>query len=86
MLVGVTERTKDRDREHRGEEAEYPDAILIEAVVLSLVGGLAGVLIRSSAATLARSCLMPPLCSVGMGDRRSAVCSAIGVGFGFYPA
>jgi putative ABC transport system permease protein len=89
MLVSVTERTKEIGiRKSIGaRKVNILTQFLIEAVVLSLVGGLAGVLVgvvggNVGAKLLNASIVFPwGWAMAGLG-----VCSAIGVGFGFYPA
>ena len=89
MLVSVTERTKEIGiRKSIGAKRRNILAqFLIEAVVLSLLGGLAGVLAGVAGGNVAAQLLnaeavFPWLwATIGL-----VVCSAIGVGFGFYPA
>ncbi len=89
MLVSVTERTKEIGiRKSIGaKRRNILSQFLIEAVVLSLLGGLAGVLAGVAggnvvAKLLNAEAIFPWLwATIGL-----AVCSAIGVGFGFYPA
>jgi putative ABC transport system permease protein len=89
MLVSVTERTKEIGiRKSIGAKKRNILAqFLIEAVVLSLVGGLAGVMAGVVGGNVAAKLLSASLVFpwgwtvVGL-----LVCSAIGVGFGFYPA
>jgi putative ABC transport system permease protein len=89
MLVSVTERTKEIGiRKSIGaKKRNILTQFLIEAVVLSLVGGLAGVLFgvvggNIGAKLLNASVVFP----WGWASAGLLVCSAIGIGFGFYPA
>jgi putative ABC transport system permease protein len=89
MLVSVTERTKEIGiRKSIGaKKRNILTQFLIEAVVLSLVGGLAGVLLgvvggNIGAKLLNASVVFP----WGWASAGLLVCSAIGIGFGFYPA
>jgi putative ABC transport system permease protein len=89
MLVSVTERTKEIGiRKSIGaKKRNILVQFLIEAVVLSMVGGLAGITLgvvggNAVAYFLDASMVFPWLWAfIGF-----SVCSAIGVGFGFYPA
>ena len=89
MLVSVTERTKEIGiRKSIGAKKRSILAqFLIEAVVLSLLGGIAGVLAgvvggNLGAKMLNATAVFPWLWAmVGL-----AVCSGIGITFGFYPA
>jgi putative ABC transport system permease protein len=89
MLVSVTERTKEIGvRKSIGaRRASILAQFLAEAVVLSLAGGLAGILLGVSAGDVAAVKLHAGIvfpwgwAAAGLG-----VCTAIGVGFGFYPA
>ncbi|MEY4939079.1 MAG: hypothetical protein RIQ93_814 [Verrucomicrobiota bacterium] len=89
MLVSVTERTKEIGiRKSIGAKKKNILAqFLLEAVVLSLAGGFAGVVLgivggNIAATVLNASAVFPWIWAmVGL-----FVCSAIGVGFGFYPA
>jgi putative ABC transport system permease protein len=89
MLVSVTERTKEIGiRKSIGaKQKNILVQFLLEAVTLSLVGGVAGVLIgiiggNAFAAYLNAKIVFP----WGWTIAGLAVCSAIGIGFGFYPA
>jgi putative ABC transport system permease protein len=89
MLVSVTERTKEIGiRKSIGaKKRNILSQFLIEAIVLSLVGGLAGVLVgivggNIGAKLLNASVVFP----WGWAAAGLVVCSAIGIGFGFYPA
>ncbi|HTO05322.1 MAG TPA: ABC transporter permease [Opitutus sp.] len=89
MLVSVTERTKEIGiRKSIGaKKRNILTQFLIEAVLLSMVGGLAGISIgviggNVAAHFLSASAVFP----WGWAITGLVVCSAIGVGFGFYPA
>lgn len=89
MLVSVTERTKEIGiRKSIGAKKRSILAqFLIEAVVLSLAGGMAGVMLgivggNIGAKILNASAVFP----WGWATAGLLVCSAIGIGFGFYPA
>ncbi len=89
MLVSVTERTKEIGiRKSIGAKKRNILAqFLIEAVVLSLAGGLAGVLVGVIGGNVAASYLSAKMVFPwGWAVAGLAVCSAIGIGFGFYPA
>ena len=89
MLVSVTERTKEIGvRKSIGaKQRNILTQFLIEAVVLSMVGGLAGIAVGvvggNIAATMLKAAIVFPW---GWAAAGLIVCSAIGVGFGFYPA
>jgi len=89
MLVSVTERTKEIGiRKSIGaKKKNVLTQFLIEAVVLSLIGGLAGVLVGivggNVVAVMLNSAMVFPW---GWALTGVVVCSAIGVGFGLYPA
>jgi putative ABC transport system permease protein len=89
MLVSVTERTKEIGvRKSIGaKQRNILMQFLIEAVALSLIGGLAGVtfgvLGGSVVAVLMKGVLIMPWGWVAAG---MLVCGGIGVIFGFYPA
>ena len=89
MLVSVTERTKEIGiRKSIGaKKRNILMQFLIEAVLLSMVGGLAGILLgviggNVAAHFLSAAAVFP----WGWALTGLTVCSAIGVGFGFYPA
>jgi putative ABC transport system permease protein len=89
MLVSVTERTKEIGiRKSIGaKKRNILMQFLIEAVLLSMVGGLAGITVgviggNVAAQILNASAVFP----WGWAITGLTVCSAIGVGFGFYPA
>ncbi len=89
MLVSVTERTKEIGvRKSIGaRRANILAQFLLEAVVLSLTGGLAGILLgiiagNGLALTMHAAVVIPwDWAATGL-----LVCTGIGVGFGFYPA
>ncbi|HRP04327.1 MAG TPA: ABC transporter permease [Opitutaceae bacterium] len=89
MLVSVTERTKEIGiRKSIGaKKRNVLVQFLIEAVVLSLIGGLAGVIVGivggNVVAALLNSGLVFPWAWAAAGV---VVCSGIGVAFGLYPA
>jgi putative ABC transport system permease protein len=89
MLVSVTERT--REIGIRMAVGARPSAItiqfLIEAITLSLIGGLIGILLAVTACKLVELVLgFKALISVGSIVLALSVSFAIGVFFGFYPA
>ena len=89
MLVSVTERT--REIGVRMAVGARPSDVLaqflIEAVVLSLLGGLIGSALGVGvAAGLARLANWPLVVSPGVVLLAFAVCTAVGVFFGYYPA
>jgi putative ABC transport system permease protein len=89
MLVSVTERTKEIGiRKSIGaKKRNILTQFLIEAVVLSLLGGLAGVLCGVVGGNLAAKLLnAEAVFPWAWTSIALLVCSAIGVGFGFYPA
>ena len=89
MLVSVTERTKEIGiRKSIGaRKAHILAQFLVEAVAISLLGGIAGILLGVAAgdalALVLKASVVFPLewAIAGL-----VVCTAIGVGFGFYPA
>ena len=89
MLVSVTERTKEIGiRKSIGaKKRNVLTQFLIEALVLSLMGGLAGILIGivggNAVAFMLNAALVFPWAWALTGV---LVCGGIGVGFGLYPA
>ena len=89
MLVSVTERTKEIGiRKSIGaKKRNILSQFLIEAVVLSLAGGLVGIAVGviggNVVATMLNATAIFPW---GWAIAGMAVCSAIGIGFGYYPA
>ncbi len=89
MLVSVTERTKEIGiRKSIGaRKNSILTQFLIESVVISLAGGVAGILLgvvagNGLAVMMNASVIFPwTWAAIGL-----IVCSGIGVGFGFYPA
>lgn len=89
MLVSVTERTKEIGiRKSIGaKKRNILMQFLIEAVVLSLVGGIAGVILGVVGGNLGAQLLNASIVFPwGWAAAGLLVCSAIGIGFGFYPA
>jgi putative ABC transport system permease protein len=89
MLVSVTERTREIGvRLAIGAlEREVLLQFLIEAVVLSSLGGLAGVALATAASVLLASLMQVPyLFNPGINLLAFAFSAAIGVVFGFFPA
>jgi putative ABC transport system permease protein len=89
MLVSVTERT--REIGIRLAVGATPGAILtqflLEAVALSLAGGLIGITLGAAAAVgLARLAGWPVVIAPAMVLMAFAVSAAVGIFFGFYPA
>jgi putative ABC transport system permease protein len=89
MLVSVTERTKEIGvRKSIGaRRANILTQFLLESVAISLAGGLAGILLGVVAgdalALFLKASIVFPW---GWAAAGLVVCTAIGVGFGFYPA
>ena len=89
MLVSVTERTKEIGiRKSIGaRKVSILTQFLVEAVVISLAGGLMGIALGvaggNGLALLMKASIVFPWEWAAAG---LLVCSAIGVGFGFYPA
>ncbi|MCC6414830.1 MAG: ABC transporter permease [Opitutaceae bacterium] len=89
MLVSVTERTKEIGiRKSIGaRKNSILTQFLIESVVISLAGGVAGIIIgviagNGLAVMMSASVIFPwAWAAIGL-----LVCSGIGIGFGFYPA
>lgn len=89
MLVSVTERTKEIGiRKSIGaRKINILMQFLIESVAISLAGGLFGILlgvvVGNGLAVMMKASIVFPWnwAAIGLG-----VCTAIGVGFGFYPA
>jgi putative ABC transport system permease protein len=89
MLVSVTERTREIGvRKAIGaKRSNILGQFLIEAVTLSLVGGVIGVLFGSGISLLLRYGLkMPALLSFFWVATALVLCALIGIGFGVYPA
>lgn len=89
MLVSVTERTKEIGiRKSIGaKQRNILAQFLIEAVTLSLVGGIVGIAVGISAGNVVAKMLSAALVFPwGWAVTGLTVCSVIGVVFGFYPA
>jgi putative ABC transport system permease protein len=89
MLVSVTERTKEIGirRSIGARKRNILMQFLIEAVLLSLVGGFAGIIFGIVGGNIGAKLLnATPVFPLGWAVAGLVVCSAIGVGFGFYPA
>jgi putative ABC transport system permease protein len=89
MLVSVTERTREIGIRMAvgARPADVLVQFLIEAVVLSLIGGVVGTLLGVGlAALLAHLVQWPLMISPGVVLAAFAVCAAVGVFFGYYPA
>jgi len=89
MLVSVTERTREIGL-RKSIGARQRDILLqflLEAVALSLVGGVAGILLGWGAGNVVAAQMGVPMIIPWFWIGTAlAVCSAIGVGFGFFPA
>jgi putative ABC transport system permease protein len=89
MLVSVTERTKEIGiRKSIGaKQRNILAQFLIEAVMLSLVGGTVGIAVGIGAGNIVAKMLSAALVFPwGWAVTGLTVCSVIGVVFGFYPA
>jgi putative ABC transport system permease protein len=89
MLVSVTERTREIGiRKAVGaKRSNILGQFLIEAVTLSTLGGIIGVLLGSALSLLMRYALkLPALLSLFWVAAALILCAVIGVGFGVYPA
>jgi len=89
MLVSVTERTREIGvRMALGAtEGAVQRQFLIEAVVMSLIGGAVGIVVGVGASLLIASIVgWPILISAGAIAGAAAVAMAIGIFFGYYPA
>ncbi|HLJ25878.1 MAG TPA: ABC transporter permease [Candidatus Angelobacter sp.] len=89
MLVSVTERTREIGIRIAigATEGDVQRQFLIEAVVISLIGGTIGIIFGLGASWLiAVSAQWPILVSNGAIGGAAAVAMAIGIFFGFYPA
>ncbi len=89
MLVSVTERTKEIGvRKSLGaKKRDILRQFLVEAVFLSELGGLVGILLGAAAGNaLAKIASAAVLFPWGWALAGLAVCSVIGIGFGLYPA
>jgi putative ABC transport system permease protein len=89
MLVSVTERTREIGIRMAigATPADVLTQFLIEAVVLSLVGGIIGISLGiGGAVALARVANWPVVLSPGSVGLATIVAAAVGIFFGFYPA
>lgn len=89
MLVSVTERTKEIGlRMAVGARGiDISNQFLIESVIISLTGGVLGILFGEFIATMAATLFMLPVSVPGWAITVSfIVCTFIGVVFGYFPA
>src|SRR5438045_7334471 len=89
MLVSVTERTREIGIRMAigATESDVQRQFLIEAVVLSLIGGAIGILFGIGSSLVISSAVgWPVLVSMGAIVTAAVFATAIGVFFGFYPA
>ena len=89
MLVSVTERTKEIGlRMAVGARGiDISNQFLIESIIISLTGGLIGIILGESIAGLASLLFHLPTSVPGWSITVSfIVCTLIGVGFGYFPA
>jgi putative ABC transport system permease protein len=89
MLVSVTERTREIGIRMAigATETDVQRQFLIEAVVLSLIGGAIGILFGIGSSLVISSAVgWPVLVSMGAIVTAALFATAIGVFFGFYPA
>src|SRR5690606_8684042 len=89
MLVSVTERTREIGIRMAigATSGEVLLQFLLEAVALSLLGGLAGVLLGMLASFgFARALGLPPVLVPWIVGVAFLFSAAVGVGFGFFPA
>jgi len=89
MLVSVTERTKEIGirRAIGAKKRNIMTQFVMEAVVLSEVGGAAGILLGIVAGNLAAYFLkVPPLIPIDWTIFALVTCSIVGIVFGTYPA
>ena len=89
MLVSVTERTKEIGiRKSIGARSrDILRQFLVEAVVISEAGGILGIILGVVGGNLLAAWLEAELIfPFGWAIAGLVVCSAIGIGFGFYPA
>jgi putative ABC transport system permease protein len=89
MLVSVTERTREIGTRLAigATEADVQKQFLLEAIALSLLGGLIGILVGMGSCFLIATFVGWPIVTSWIAMVFAAVFSiAIGVFFGFYPA
>jgi putative ABC transport system permease protein len=89
MLVSVTERTREIGLRMSigGRGKDILRQFLVESMILSMAGGIFGVIAGYLLAMLAGTLLdMPPVVATSSVLLAFAVCFAIGVFFGWYPA
>ena len=89
MLVSVTERTREIGLRMSigGRGKDIMRQFLVESMILSIAGGIFGVITGYLLAMLAGTLLdMPPVVATSSVLLAFAVCFAIGVFFGWYPA
>jgi putative ABC transport system permease protein len=89
MLVSVTERTKEIGlRMSVGARGiDISNQFLIESIIISLTGGLLGIILGETIASLASLLFHLPTSVPGWSITVSfIVCTLIGVGFGYFPA
>ncbi len=89
MLVSVTERTREIGLRMSigGRGKDIMRQFLVESMILSIVGGIFGIIFGYLIAKLAGTLLdMPPVVATSSVLLAFAVCFAIGLFFGWYPA
>ena len=89
MLVSVTERTKEIGlRMSVGARGiDISNQFLIESVIISLTGGIIGIILGEIISALATMIFHLPTSVPGWSITVSfIVCTIIGVGFGYFPA
>jgi putative ABC transport system permease protein len=89
MLVSVTERTREIGLRMSigGRGKDIMRQFLVESMILSIAGGIIGIICGYLIAELAGTLLnMPPVVATSSVLLAFAVCFAIGVFFGWYPA
>jgi putative ABC transport system permease protein len=89
MMVSVTERTREIGVRMAvgATEGDVQRQFLVEAVVMSLIGGALGIVVGVGASlVIAATAGWPILVSGGAIAGSAAVAMAIGIFFGYYPA